>query len=258
MHVQQKLKFRFNEGFIQYDLENIKVENQEKLQHLQLEIHDYFVNTNGAFLYLVSDEEKKKTFWCFEHQINEFSVKQFKNFEKHNDFGKCDQTFLNAPCPQKGRTKGVLLTVYNCGIIASFREIFISESLNQVTKFLLDNLQFMNSPPKYLIYDNACKLEAYLKKRSIKDKSIRGGVLCNMTFVIDRLHIKNHTNENCHKYNNPYLFDDLININTVVCEETNFWLSRFKYIMKHMNKVRFNFFLYIICNAYNIQKLKLK
>ena len=53
--------------------------------------------------------------------------------------------------------------------------------------------------------------------------------------------------KNCH----PRLFPDLDRINTVVCEQFNFWLGPYKYIMKYMNDIHFNFYLYIIMNEYN-------
>ena len=54
---------------------------------------------------------------------------------------------------------------------------------------------------------------------------------------------------------NANLHDDLFKVNTVVCEETNYWLSGFKYAMKHMNQDRYNFFLFIILNIYNEEKI---
>ncbi len=71
-----------------------------------------------------------------------------------------------------------------------------------------------------------------------------------MKLVIDRLHL--HKNFDANNY------DKLFNINTVVCEQTNFWMRRFKYIMKHMNFQRFNFFMYIILNKYNMEKIDLR
>ena len=49
----------------------------------------------------------------------------------------------------------------------------------------------------------------------------------------------------------PKLFPELKTVNTVICEQINYWLGKYKFIMKHMNVFRFNFFLYIISNEYN-------
>jgi hypothetical protein len=46
-------------------------------------------------------------------------------------------------------------------------------------------------------------------------------------------------------------------INTVVCEEVNYWFGLFKHAMKHMNSFRFSFFMFIILDIYNTEKIKL-
>ena len=51
----------------------------------------------------------------------------------------------------------------------------------------------------------------------------------------------------CH----PDKFPELKTINTIVCEQINFWLSKYKYITKHMLRQRFIFFLFIIFDFYN-------
>ena len=37
----------------------------------------------------------------------------------------------------------------------------------------------------------------------------------------------------------------------MVCEQKNFWLGKYKYSLKHMGIYRFNFFVFLICDAYN-------
>ena len=58
----------------------------------------------------------------------------------------------------------------------------------------------------------------------------------------DKLHFKGHVA--CLDTHHPDLFPELADINTEVCEQVNFWLSKYKYILKHMNFYRYNFFLY--------------
>lgn len=69
-------------------------------------------------------------------------------------------------------------------------------------------------------------------------------------FVIDRLHVKGHIEE-CKKNYHPSLYSDLSPVNTMVCEQRNFWISAFKYMVKHMNQSRFIFFFYIIFSKSN-------
>ncbi len=63
--------------------------------------------------------------------------------------------------------------------------------------------------------------------------------------------MKGHTGDGCKSKNDPALYPELDEKNTVVCEQVNFWLGKFKHILKHMNFYRFNFFLYIILDNYN-------
>ena len=79
--------------------------------------------------------------------------------------------------------------------------------------------------------------------------------LKNVKYVVDKLHIQGHTEAWCLQNCHPKLFPDLEPVNTVICEQVNFWLGRYKYIVKHMNIYRFNFFLYIILNQYNKIKI---
>ena len=74
-------------------------------------------------------------------------------------------------------------------------------------------------------------------------------------FAVDKLHIQGHKENWCLKNCHPKLFPELNDVNTVICEQINYWLGSYKYMMKHMNVNRFNFFLYIILNEYN--KLKI-
>ena len=75
-----------------------------------------------------------------------------------------------------------------------------------------------------------------------------------VNYIVDRLHIVGHSQTWCKDICHPDLYPDLKEVNTMICEQINFWLGRFKFIMKHMNQSRFNFFLYLILNQYN--KLK--
>ena len=110
--------------------------------------------------------------------------------------------------------------------------------------------------PKYFVYDDACHLKRYLTNRKLNTKSSRGKFLFNKIHIIDKFHMHNHSDPWCIKHCNPHDIDDLLNTNSTVCEEVNFWLAGFKNIVKNLNFVRFHFFMYIILNNYNIQHLK--
>ena len=168
------------------------------------------------------------------------------------------------PCYSKTKTRGIMLATFNCGIITGYRELFGSESISQVVLFYLDLISWSSKLPQFFIYDDACHLKQYINNKTnnntkkFKKFTERTNILCEKTHVIDKMHILNHKAEWCLKNCNPYLIDDLNEINTVSCEQTNFWAGKFKHCTKHLNYARFSFFLYIIFEEYNNQKLKRK
>ena len=86
-------------------------------------------------------------------------------------------------------------------------------------------------------------------KRSIH--SSRAKIFTKINYVVDKLHIKGHIGKNCKKFCHPDIFSFLEPLNSVVCEQKNFWLGKYKYSLKHMSAHRFNFFIFIMCDAYN-------
>ena len=108
-----------------------------------------------------------------------------------------------------------------------------------------------------MYYDDACRLRRFIENR--RDMQISGQNrlenISNIDFVVDKLHIQGHTEKWCHENFHPKLFPELDRVNTVVCEQINFWLRPYKHIMKYMNEIRFNFYLYFILNEYNKIKL---
>jgi hypothetical protein len=252
------LPFKINEETIYLDVRNIlpslprEYVNDTTTAH----IHDCFVNQDDQILYLL--KQNKKIFWLQEHDIPREKLRAFLSVWKISEERSMTETCcrvrkeLDIPCTKKTRTKGVLLAVFNCGIVGAYKEIFSEESLTQVSMFFLE---LLDTTPKYIVYDNACHLEPFLKDHH-KLGQARLLKLNDTKFIIDRLHIHNHVRQICKNFKCEN-YEDLKNINSVVCEETNFWLSGYKHIMKHMNSERFVFYLYIILECYNNEKLKL-
>jgi hypothetical protein len=116
-------------------------------------------------------------------------------------------------------------------------------------------LCFKGVIPKYIIYDDACHLQPFCEAR-INQNIKKSLHFDNKKYVVDKLHMKGHTGVGCRQNNDPPLFPELDDCNTVVCEQVNFWLGKFKHILKHMSFFRFNFFLYIILDVYNQVKLQ--
>lgn len=157
----------------------------------------------------------------------------------------------------KTRTRGVVIGAVNCGIIIGFRELYYSESINQIVLFCLDLISFANQMPSFIGYDDGCHLKKFIQKRQIANLSDRGSKLSKMKIFVDRLHMINHKDAWCKENCNMDHERELDGINSMVCEELNFWLSRFKHNVKHMNNLRINFFYFIIMNLRNEYQLLL-
>ena len=97
-------------------------------------------------------------------------------------------------------------------------------------------LRYLGHIPAYLVYDNACNLRAFCKNlKNRKTISANGvvysisGILDNIHYVVDRLHIQGHKDPICLATCNPAKFPDLEGKNTMVCEQTNFWAGKYKF-----------------------------
>lgn len=61
--------------------------------------------------------------------------------------------------------------------------------------------------------------------------------------VIDRLHLRNHKNQRCHReYSSEPLKEKYPDLNTMVAEQTFVWSSRYKKILNAMPMKRFLFY----------------
>lgn len=75
--------------------------------------------------------------------------------------------------------------------------------------------------------------------------------LKNKTFVIDRFHIKNHTQQKCKTDHNCENYPDLEGLNTEICEQKFQHISKLKHQVKHMNKQRYKLFFLEYMNLAN-------
>ena len=113
--------------------------------------------------------------------------------------------------------------------------------------------------PNYLIYDDACRLRRFIENRNSNlpcNNRIAKITPDKIRYVVDKMHIKGHSEQWCLENCHPKLFPELDNVNTVVCEQTNFFVDNYKHILKYMNFLRFNFFLYIVLNEFNNIKIR--
>jgi len=116
-----------------------------KKKNIPLDIYDQFIKN-------LNDREELNIY-------NEISCNTNKHF--------C------TPYLKKSRTKGLLISAYNCGIINGYRELYGSESISQVVLYYLDILSIVQKQPEIFLYDDACHLRKYIEKRDFKNKTIR-------------------------------------------------------------------------------------
>ena len=172
-------------------------------------------------------------------------------------------------CDMKVKTSGLLLACTPCNIILNVKEFYGTESCSalfylETRKNFIGNIYKLKKKmshaynfyviekgpiSNFLIYDAACKLMPFCVKRSTKSE--RATCLKDIDYVVDKLHIKGHIGKNFKKFCHPDNFPQLKPLNTVVGEQKNFWLGKYKYSLKHMGMTRFNFFVFIICDSYN-------
>jgi len=113
----------------------------------------------------------------------------------------------------------------------------------------------VDKEPEFIIYDDACRLRRYIENCYRLTPTPRLEHLIKKKYVVDKLHIQGHTETWCHQNCHPSLFRELDDINTIVCEQLNFPLGQYKYIIKHMNVEHYSFYLYIIMNELNKIKI---
>lgn len=165
--------------------------------------------------------------------------------------------FLNG----KIRSYGVIYTMYNCGIIVDYMEINLSEQV-QVTLLhwtsmlrKVDNLALL---PKIFVYDNACSVWIYFKKRFHESKSIKvtnaSRFIDESEMFIDRLHQKTHTRPMCRKERNIKTRSDLTDVNTIVCEQTNAWLKQYINILCNLSGQRSKFYYLFLFHHLNCRR----
>jgi len=261
-HRSRKIKKIHDSFYCEPDLKRkITKENSKQLDT----IVDHDNDNEENVLYLVESEvEYLDSFYWLKKQylpidiysefIKELNARE--NLDIYDEISCNTNKHFCTPYTKKSRTKGLLISAYNCGIVNGYRELYGSESISQVTLYYLDIISSAQQQPEIFLYDDACHLRKYIEKRDFTNKSKRASVLQNKQHFIDKFHIHNHVDPWCLKNCNPQNIEELNAINTVVCEQINYWLGGFKHTLKHMNYERFHFFLFIILNNYNNEKLK--
>ena len=155
----------------------------------------------------------------------------------------------------RGHSRGVLPVISGGGIIHSWTHLYKSESPSQVAIFVISFFLCLfktipralwNTTKFFLSYDNMCNLaNMKLWREPLPIKSFPDLWHNNLIKIIDSVHLHNHKRDSCKRDFNPSILKKVMpNGNTMVCEETFAWLSRYKKILNVLPKHRFEFMLH--------------
>ena len=97
-----------------------------------------------------------------------------------------------------------------------------------------------------LSYDNMCHLDNLrVAKKVLPLPGDLKYLWLDIKKIIDTLHTRNHKDRRCHQLYNPdELKQQNPTFNTMSCEQTFAWISRFKKILAAMQKTHHHFYLH--------------
>ena len=149
----------------------------------------------------------------------------------------------------------MFVTVMNCGIIISIRNLVGAESLSQVYMAVED---MYNAHGEYLPadfgYDDGCHLRRFAElRKDISARSLNFWLNVGRYIFVDRFHWKNHkgTHKYCTDHCNPADNHRIDEANTEICEQSFRWFARHKYSVNHMSPARFTFFFLVLADRRN-------
>ena len=141
LNTNAQLQFNFKGNMVHYNIQEIVSKTKKHIEYNdEINVEDCFVDKEDNVLYLISGTNEQ-IFWCEEkfvpkRLLDDFFIVYATRSQSEQLQLECRvQKDLVIPCLKKCRTTGVLLTVFNCGIICGYREIFSAESLSQVAIF---------------------------------------------------------------------------------------------------------------------------
>ena len=161
---------------------------------------------------------------------------------------------------EKFRSYGVIYTMHNCGIVVDFLEILSEQVYITLLHWtnMLRKINDLTTILKVFIYDNACSVWIYFKNRFHTTKTILltqiASYLDSCDMYIDRLHQKTHTRPMCETDRNIDSRPDLMNVNTIVCEQTNSWLKQYLNTLCNLSGERSKFYYLFLVHLLNCKR----
>ena len=152
------------------------------------------------------------------------------------------------------RQGGVVTAMLACGRVVNIRPLFGKEGCRQVT-CLLGEVYAHRGSIRYIIYDNACKLGRFIRKRAARTGTMQQLAQCR--FVLDRWHRSNHTA--CltpeHRLYMPEVDIDshppLAHLNSSWNGSWNAWLDRFVPPARSMSAAMLEVYALLLVDLWN-------
>ncbi len=197
--------FKFYNGSISIRLSSIRPK-VGRFKEDEIVVHDSFYDQEDRFLLLVSYKDETNYFWLTEKQLKAARNTDFNSeidAQREKYFSRKNSKEVYKNCEKKARTKGILISSSNCGIITGYKEIFGSESLTQTSAFCCELINYYASWPKYLVYDNSCKLRKFVHENNgFNRETERSQKLISTAFIIDRFYFESHavTDTYCYEH----------------------------------------------------------
>ena len=158
-------------------------------------------------------------------------------------------------CHKRRRHGGVATGLLPCGIVANILPVAGHESATQIIAMLAEirARRFF----KYVIYDNGCMLSHFARNRARSSSSATMQQIAEMTFVIDRFHLKNHKEclDRNHSYFTPEFdiekYPELKTVNTSLNEQWNSWIDVVIPSLGHTSGHTFKVYLVLLALLWN-------
>lgn len=144
------------------------------------------------------------------------------------------------------RTAGMFYVFRPCGIRISHGEMLTSESCSDVFVLLIDIFGKVPDPEllRLIAYDRSCDIHPFIARLS-REGNEAASYYQNLKFVVDRFHVKNHTEKKCSLDSSECIYhpdlpqySEYKNMNSEIAEQSFNILNKFKYITRKMSYSR--------------------
>jgi hypothetical protein len=191
-----------------------------KVQHAKCLYEKYYTYVKELNKYIrhgCMESPIRGSYYCSKHNHEDLIFNVGKNKKSTWHPNRIIHTHVGNLNYNKKSSRGIQLAATNCGIVLGYRDLYGAEILTQVALFFLDiydNFKIFNyigqPKPQYFLYDNACNLKRYLKRRINKHSTDRMKNMKNIRFVVDKLHMAGHKEDWCKLHCDPARFPDLL------------------------------------------------